>query len=602
MEDANKKASLSSETGSETYSPGKSPEKDAWFTTFIIENHLDYFTYPDHASSPEQIRFMVHLDTDEIYYPCSDAIFNAIMSRSQSAFLQKKYNEVLQRILDLIERRIENDWEKSYLESLIITKYQHETRDEIMIPSRLEKRLMTIFIKRTQIEDPYLAEKMSRNRRAHQIARSQALSAALNQISSSEMENTPSNLSDMKKRMEQIEFRRLLSLLGSNRLWETDGDSKLDKSDYTQIFNQTIEDDGFQRLCSFLGLQENEDVTRKQKKILWLPNESGEIIFDLAIIQFIVGLGHKVILALKEGPMYTMPDVFDAQDDEILNDALKGALFITEKNVTKNDLVKMLRSDAKVFVISDGTSEKLNLLLVSTTFARAFKEVDGVVSRGPEQRRRLCDVHFQFTQDIYNIFISDEDRLSITHKPAHGGVVKFSHEDLELKANNIIDQMKDAKKNNMSVVFYSGIIGSIPGKIDVAKKIMSVTVDFLKQQAENTFIINPSEYYEPGMDADDLMYMWEIVQRSGYIDIWRFQTYADITHAFEIMDQKIPPEWVGKDATYSTGCTKEMRIALDVQQQNPEMQIIGPSKEKFMRRSEYGIGSMFDARLLPVQK
>ena len=125
---------------------------------------------------------------------------------------------------------------------------------------------------------------------------------------------------------------------------------------------------------------------------------------------------------------------------------------------------------------------------------------------------------------------------------------------------------------------------------------MSVFIQHIKSQFAKTFIINPSEYYEPGMDADDLMYMWEIVQRSGLIDIWRFQTYEDIVKAFEIMNKKVPPEWVGKDATFSTGCTKEMNIALEVLQKNPEMQIIGPSKEKFMRRKEYGVGKMYDQR------
>jgi hypothetical protein len=91
--------------------------------------------------------------------------------------------------------------------------------------------------------------------------------------------------------------------------------------------------------------------------------------------------------------------------------------------------------------------------------------------------------------------------------------------------------------------------------------------------------------------------MWEIVQRSGLIDIWRFQSYDDIVQSFEIMNKKIPPEWVGKDATYSTGCTKEMAIASDVQKQHPEMQLIGPPKERFMRRKDYGIGKMYDRRL-----
>ena len=99
------------------------------------------------------------------------------------------------------------------------------------------------------------------------------------------------------------------------------------------------------------------------------------------------------------------------------------------------------------------------------------------------------------------------------------------------------------------------------------------------------------------MDADDLMFMWEIVQRSGFIDIWRFQTNDDIVRAFQIMRKRVPPEWVGKDATFSTGCTKEIRIALDVQKKHPEMQIIGPSEGHFLRRREYGIGKMYDRRL-----
>jgi hypothetical protein len=63
------------------------------------------------------------------------------------------------------------------------------------------------------------------------------------------------------------------------------------------------------------------------------------------------------------------------------------------------------------------------------------------------------------------------------------------------------------------------------------------------------------------------------------------------------MNRRIPPEWVGKDATFSTGCTKEMRIALDVQKKHPEMQIIGPSQSKFSRRQEYGVGKMYDRSL-----
>jgi len=326
-------------------------------------------------------------------------------------------------------------------------------------------------------------------------------------------------------------------------------------------------------------------------------DEAGEVMVDIAIIKNLVKLGHRIIVAFKEGPLFTKVDFFDAMEDDSIKGELKGTFFIKDRYLGKNELIRIIRSDNEIIAISDGTHENVNLLLSSTTFARFFKEVDFVISRGHDQKRRFFETHFQFTQDIYNISSGENDSVNISHKPKHPSVIKFSYGDLEKKAMTIIGQMNEAKKKGMTVIFYSGIIGSIPGKINIAKKIMSVLIQHLKEQLSMTFIINPSEYYEPGMDADDLMYMWEIVQRSGFIDIWRFQTYDDIVDSFRIMGKKIPPEWVGKDATFSTGCTKEMRIACEVLEIHPEMQVIGPSREKFMRRNEYGVGKMYDRRL-----
>ena len=158
------------------YKPGKNPENDAWFTAFFIENHLDYYSFPFQAVSPEQIRFMVYTEGDERYYPCTDGMFEAIMSRSESELLKEKYDDVLQRILGLIEEQIENEWEKRYLDALIKIKHRHETRDGLMIPSRLEKRLLGIFVNRTQIDDPFLCKKAARNRRVKEYSVFQSLS------------------------------------------------------------------------------------------------------------------------------------------------------------------------------------------------------------------------------------------------------------------------------------------------------------------------------------------------------------------------------------------------------------------------------------------
>ena len=573
---------------------GKSPEMDAWLTSFFIENHLDFFTYPDHAATEEQVRFMVFNQAGERYYPCSDRMFEAIISRKQSAFIQKHYNKALQKILDLIERQIEEPYEKSYLESLVINKYKLETRDEIIIPSRLEKRLMSIYLKRTLIGDPFLTEKTQRNRYAHQVLQTPALGDAINFVEKTELKNPPETLGEIKSLIAAVEFKRLLYIANTSALWIDGKAGRWTKQDFLSIFDRPITDDGLKPLMEFLGFGKKQ---YKNRKLLWLADEAGETVMDLAVIRFLVFHGHKVIVAFKQGPLYTKTTIGDMLNDPVLQEALGHAVVIDDPNLSKNELVRTLRGDVSTLALSDGTSENLNLLLTSTTFARIFKEVDAVMSRGEDQRRRFFDTHFQFTQDIYSIVGQKDGSLSIRYKPRHPEVIKFSHEDLEKKALTIIDRMKAAKSKGMTVIFYSGIIGSIPGKIETAKRIMSTFVNHLTEQSALTFISNPSEYYEPGMDADDLMYMWEIVQRSGQIDIWRFQTYDDIAMAFQLMKKRIPPEWVGKDATYSTGCTKEMAIAVDVQLKHPEMQIIGPAKERFVRRKDYGVGKMYDRRL-----
>jgi uncharacterized protein with ATP-grasp and redox domains len=576
------------------YQFGQSPEMDAWLTSFFIENHLDYFTYPDHAATEEQVRFMVFTQPGERYYPCSDRMFEAIISRKQSAFIQKHYNQALQKILDLIDRQIEEPYEKAYLESLVINKYKLETRDEIIIPSRLEKRLMTIYLKRTLIGDPFLAEKTERNERARQVLATDAFSEAINHVEKVELESPPGTLAQIKALIAAVEFKRLLYVANAPELWHAPSPDRLKKQDFLSIFNRPIREDGLKPLLAFLGFGENNN---KKRKLLWLADEAGQTVMDMVVVRFLVSMGHKVILAFKNGPLYTKTTIADMLNDPVLQDAMGHAAVIDDPNLSKNELVRTLRGDIQTLVLSDGTSENLNLLLASTTFARIFKEVDAVISRGEDQRRRFFNTHFQFTQDIYSIVAEKDGAISIRYKPRHPEVIKFSHEDLENKAQTIIDQMRAAKAKGMTVIFYSGIIGSIPGKIEMAKNIMSTFVNHLSEQSALTFIINPSVYFEPGMDADDLMYMWEIVQRSGQIDIWRFQSYDDIVTAFQLMKKRIPPEWVGKDATFSTGCTKEMDIAVDVQLKHPEMQIIGPAKERFMRRKDYGVGKMYDRRL-----
>jgi len=585
--------------GTHPYEMGRIQERDAWYTAFFIENHLDYFTHPDHAAPPEQVRFMVFTEDDERYYPCSDRMFAAIINRESSRFLQNRYRAALNKVLQLIGGQIEDTVERQYLEALIRIKFRHETRDHVMIPSRLEKRLLRILINRTQIVDPYMQAKAASNRRMQQLLSSQTFLKALYRMDAATLRRAPGSLPAISRYCLQVEITRLINLMGAPELWSNPGNAAASTSSLNRIFARPLKGDGVQPLFDFLGLTPPSDGSSRNlhRRILWLADQAGEILLDMAVARALTRLGHKVVVAVKQGPFDEMVCFEDLARDEILAAAFGDAQLLDAAGLTKNEIVKTLRGEQDIVVISDGTSEPLNLLLTSTTFARIFKEVDAIISRGTDQRRRLFDTHFEFTRDIFNISAIPRGKVSIAFKPRHPQAVKFAHADLEVKARAIIGQMAEAKNKGMTVIFYSGIIGSIPGKIRIAKKIMRVFVSHLQEQFADTFIINPSEYFEPGMDADDLMYMWEIVQTSGLIDIWRFQTYEDIAQTFRLMDTKVPPEWVGKDATFSTGCTKEMHIAQEVQRVHPEMQIIGPSIEKFSRRAEYGVGLMYDKRL-----
>jgi uncharacterized protein with ATP-grasp and redox domains len=568
---------------------GKDPDLDAWYTVFFLENHIDHYAYPSKVGSPKQLEFMISLEDDERYYPCSDNMFCSIMSRKKNELTETEYQKIYKRLLKLIDDLISSKEEKIFLKSLITIKYEHEIEQNIIIPSRLEKRLYKIFVSRTHIEDPYVAIKRKKNLKISKILNSKDFKKAINFTDESVNFFSDNSLSLLKKKIDNIVFKRYLTLSSLDSISNQEEEVKIKYDDLIKIFNTEITGNGLSKLIKLLGV--------KKQKILWVANESGEIVTDLAIIKYLTKQGHTVVISVKDSSYFTKVSLMDTKIDPVLSNGLSDAYFIQGKSLSKNDLLEKFKNNNNIFVISDGTKESLNLFLVSTTFSRVFKEVDFVISKGQDQKRRIFNSHFKFTQDFFNI-TNDKNNVCIAYKAKSEKTMKFSHQELENKAELIVETMRQAKGKNMTVMFYSGVIGSIPGKIDTAKDIMSIFIKNLEEKLSNLFIINPSNYYEPGMDADDLMYMWEIVQKSGFIDIWRFQTIEDIGKSFKLLNMDVPPEWIGKDSTYSTGCTKEIKIAQEVLKINPEMQLIGPSIDKFMRRDEYGVGSMYDQRLV----
>ena len=578
------------------------PHHQAWVASFFDENHLNNATSPDLVASSAQMRFMVSLEPHERYYPCTQQVYNEIMARIKSPILGEMYNQAWLKTYRLVQDKIEDEEFKPFLIDLLNIKYQHETANYNIIPSRVAKRLYKLFVVTTQIEDPLVEEKAALNHQAADLYHSQAFIDAVNRAPGHDGESNicGETIDEHRKWIDTTKLRRIIQ--ASVQPFGPDtGTKPQSTAEWDELFARPITGNGWPELEKLL-LTPRTDLLGYwvPRHILYLPDKAGEFVFDLAAVKLLIRLGHRVIMAVKGSAYFDRIYLGDAVGDPVLKKMCEGAEIITNLRLTQNELASYLRNDRPFKIITDSTMEDLNLLRTSITFARVFKEVDGVIAKGLVNRDILLNTPFDFTQDIFCLSPEPDGALNVMFKPRCPKVSKFSTADLEEKADEIIATMSEAKEKGMTVMFYSGIVGSIPGETDTAIQVMTTFIDDLQKQQAGIFVINPSKFFERGMDADDLMFMWEIVQRSGYIDVWRFQTSQDIEKSFALMGKKVPANWVGKDSTFSTGCTKERAIAADVQKKNPEMQLIGPDQEKFSRRSEYGIGLFHDTRLSEI--
>lgn len=572
------------------YIKGQDADRDAWLTNFFTENHLAYETFPDVVASPEQLKFIVHLEDEQIYYPCSDELFQAIIDKRADTVLTSAYIHIWTRIEKLVREVVVDPFKQHYLLSLLTIKYNHETMHKVQLPGRIEKRLLGIFTTISEIDRPLAAEREGENRRVADFLASEAFVQAYNSPEGLEL-GAETTLTDIDLQLHQLRLKRLLLLSSMRTIWRQEQPPEIDT--IHKVMNQPLDTPEWQWLCNWL-----RDVISGKRRpcILWVGGRSGEIVFDLAILRILMKMGIKVILAVKKDFYYHRVSFIDLLEDPTLDELLDDAELIGDAKISKNQLLRHLDSDNRLLVISDGTREPFNPLLTSVTYARAFKEADLVVYRNPGGRENITN-HFQFTRDIISIIPGDDGQVDMLLKPRHPKAIRFSRAELRRKADELIAMVVREKSLGKTIMFYSAIVGSIPGQLQTAKEILNVFVEHLRSSLTDVVIINPGEHFVEGMDADDIMYMWEIFQRSGNIDIWRFQSVDDIVKSFELMGRKVPPEWTGKDATYSTGCTKEMEIAVQIQKFYPEMQLMGPPYEKFQRRKEYGVGKLYDRSL-----
>ena len=561
---------------------GRNVRFDAWLYSMLMDNNLAYRMNPDIIASPEQLAFMVQLDDDQVYLPCSDATFAMLNVNGRPQKLQAQYNRAWRIIMRLIRFMVRNRTERARILHFCRYRFLQYVAQGTLIPSRLVKRMTDLVLAQSfSLGDPWRERCRASTLRQREMLESPSIR---NNLEVMPEDKLPANMRDARRLLNSLELARFFCLSAMAKDWQEQLPS-------AQEIRRAMRE--AERATA--PLREYFQDSLCPSTILFLCDADGGVLFDLAMLHSLIRMGHKVICAVKAGFYFFAPTIDDMESDPELERWLRGGIVLRESQIGKNDLLRHLR-EHRMVIIDDGTRERLNLYRVSVTFSRAWKEADVVLCKGWRAADIFLGASHEFTRDIV-CYWQSESGFRIELRPHAPGARKFSEEAIAAQADAIIKTMRAAHSQGRSVMFYSCVIGSIPGQTSVAISLARAFVDNLRKKMDNILIINPAEHFVEGMDGDDLMFMWERVQRSGLIDVWRFQTVEDIEESFALLGRKVPPAWSGKDSTYSTGCTKEMRIALDMQSRNREMQIIGPEPRLFFRRGEYGVGKYFDASI-----
>lgn len=562
---------------------GQDVRFDAWLYSMMMDNNVAYRMNPDIIAGPEQMAFMVSLEENQVYLPCSDATFALLRDPSRAGELLRQYNRSWRIIMRLVRMLTQPGQERRRVLQFCRFRFRQSIAQHTLIPSRLVKRMTNLVLAQGNLsDDPWQERRRESAKRQLTLLETPAVRENLEAMPGGDM---PGSIPAARRRLDYVELSRLLCLSAMSRPWLAETP---DAAAVRDAMDRAV------RACAPLRDYFVKSAGRAAT-ILFLCDADGGAVLDLAMLNRLIDMGHRVIFAAKSGFFFFAPTLEDVDTDPSYAPMLRRGVVLRDPRMSKNELLRCLR-EHRLAVIGDGTRERLNLYRTSVTFSRAWKEADLILGKGWRSADVLLGTSHEFTRDII-CYWHDGEGFHIRLRPHAAAVRKFSEADITARAATIIAGMREAHARGRTVMFYSCVIGSIPGETKTAIALVTAFVDNLRKKMDNVLIINPAEHFIEGMDGDDLMYMWEKVQRSGQIDVWRFQTVEDIEESFALLGRKVPPQWSGKDSTFSTGCTKEMRIALDVQTSNREMQIIGPDPQRFLRRGEYGVGKYFDASI-----
>ena len=263
---------------------GKVNRVDA--TKTMTENNLEHSIDPEKNASPEQLRFMVALAPDQIYAPCTEEMLAHLAGEGADPGVLTEYAAHLDRVLQLIDAFVPDAYTREKIRVLCEFKYRQALVKPTLIPSRLGKRLLTIFLTQSGLDDPYRERKRAFNRRAFARIQDEAVKAML--LAPPRGAIPGDTIAAMRHRLDCLELARLLALGTDAAIWERE-DWRPDPD--------ALERDLAGLPEAFEALAERLDPRRQGAlKILFLPDVAGGLLFDLLAARTLVRLGHRVIM------------------------------------------------------------------------------------------------------------------------------------------------------------------------------------------------------------------------------------------------------------------------------------------------------------------
>ena len=457
---------------------GKNPALEAWLYHFLTENNLEYLLNPSFVASPEQLRFMVALRDDQIYLPCADATFHSLYDRANGRGYVREYLKSWRFIVKLVKSYNMSRNDERRVLGFCRYRFRMYLESGMVLPSRLIKRLVGIVLTQCGDNDPFREKKRLANLRVAEQLRESAVQRAL--LHCPEPDHGCVDIPALRWELDLAEIARLMLISTQEAMWEGS----------MSVFDMEEDIRHARKRCDCLRRVFGPEGDER-RKILFVPDVAGGFIFDLALIRALLRQGHQVILVMKDAFYFNTPTLGDLEYDKLLKELLGDAHVVRREGVSKNDLLQLLR-ERRFLIISDGTSEQLNLYRTGVTFARAWKECDVVLTKGMRNKRVLMDSSHELTRDVIAWWREEDGSFHIQAKARAAWVHKFAEKDLLAKAKEIIREMRQAKAVGKTIMFYSAVIGSIPGQTKTAIALVNSFVGHLREKMEDTFIINPA--------------------------------------------------------------------------------------------------------------